>query len=263
MSNIAHSMYSSYNKGGNGTKSGGVRLGNWQEELALEATTGFSRAPNPKQPGYYNNHDRVLAHTDCVDPSQFQSTAHAAMTEKKVEKRREVGPRKTLKERKYMEQAIMEAKMKEERELEIKNKVEYTSVNSATYSMSDSGVSRLSNPVKSKKLFGGEVTKESLERSDIATLPPGDYSQATAVTYWTQQLTNPTPVTSFPITSSKTGNPFARSSTFTNDIRDSTKSHAEGADMGGTEIEGVGRNRNEIGEDIKTRFHEGSSFPTW
>ncbi|GMI45158.1 hypothetical protein TrCOL_g601 [Triparma columacea] len=263
MSNVAHSMYASYNKGGNGTRSGGVRLGNWQEELALEGATGFSRAPNPKQPAYYNNHDRVLAHTDRIEASQFQSTAHAAMSQKKGEKRREVGPRKTLKERRYYEQALREAKTKEIKEQEIKNKVDYTSVNSATYNMADSGVSRLSNPAKSKVLFGGEVTKESLASVDIATLPPGDYSQATAVTYWTQQLTNPTPVTSFPITSSKSGNPFARSSTFTNDIRDSTKSHAEGADMGGTEIEGVGRNRNEIGEDIAKKFHEGSSFPTW
>ena len=33
MSNIAHSMYSSYNKGGGGTKCGGVRLGEFPRNL--------------------------------------------------------------------------------------------------------------------------------------------------------------------------------------------------------------------------------------
>jgi len=185
------------------------------------------------------------------------------MSEKKVPSRRTVGPRRTIKERKYMEQAMHEANMKELKETETKNKVDYTSVNTATYNMADSGVSRLSNPAKSKKLFGGDVTKATLEKQDVSSLPPGDYSQATAVTYWTQQLTEPTPVTSFPMTTSNASNPFYRSSTFTNDIRDSTKSHSEGADNAGTMPSGLGKNRVEIGADLEERFHKGSSFPTW
>ncbi|GMH69313.1 hypothetical protein TrST_g1125 [Triparma strigata] len=263
MSNIAHSMYSSYNKGGGGTKCGGVRLGNWQEELALESVTGHSRAPAPKTVDYYNNHGRVIAHKDCLDPSEFKSTAHAAMSQKAEPKPRGVGPRQQRKADRQLAQARAEAAAAESAKEKIKNTVTYESVNMATYKVNDSAVSRLSNPDKSAKLFGGEVTKASLEKEDIALLPPGDYCGSTGVSYWTNQLTNPDKITDFPITAGNSQNPFARSSTFTNDIRDGRLRHSEGCDLMGTEPHGMGRDRNGISEKLTEDFHSGSSFPTW
>jgi len=182
MSNVAHSMHSNYNKQDReGSVAGGVRLGNWQEEIELEKTTGFSRAPLPKTPGYYNNHMRTIAHTDCADPSSFQSTAHAAMNQASLTKSRSVGPLEARRKKKFMDQAIAEAEQAAAEKLEIKNKIEYESINNATYSLNNSSISRLSNPSKSNKLFGGEVTKASLEAQDVANLPPGDYSKVSRV----------------------------------------------------------------------------------
>ena len=80
-----------------------------------------------------------------------------------------------------MDQAIAEAEQAAAEKLEIKNKIEYESINNATYSLNNSSISRLSNPSKSNKLFGGEVTKASLEAQDVANLPPGDYSKVSRV----------------------------------------------------------------------------------
>ena len=44
--------------------------------------TGHARAPPPKTKDYYNNHARVMAHSDHTPPSDYQSTAHAAMSQK-------------------------------------------------------------------------------------------------------------------------------------------------------------------------------------
>ncbi len=256
-------MYSNYNKGGNGTKPGGVRLGNWQEELALETATGFSRAAPPKHPSYYNNHDRVLAHKDCTDPSDYESVAHAAMNQKSEPKPPSIGPRMARKQASYLAQAKAEAEAEAKAKKIFKNKVKYESVNSSTYHFNDSGISRLSNPKKSEKLFNGAVTRASLAEKDIPNLPPGDYSQAVSVSYWTQQLTNPDKISDFPITPGNGFNPFSRSSTFTNDIRDSTLRHSEGCDLAGFEPLGLGRNRNGISEKLTEDFHSGSSFPSW
>ena len=117
--------------------------GNWQEELALESATGFSRAPNPKQKEYFNNHDRVIAHTDRVESSAFVSTAHAGMAESKDQiMPRKVGLRKKLKEEKFLAQAKAEAAAKMEAEEKIQNTVDYTSVNQS-YGITDTGISRL------------------------------------------------------------------------------------------------------------------------
>lgn len=104
-----------------------------------------------------------------------------------------------------------------------------------------------------------------MEAKDIAMLPPGDYSKATSVSYWTQQLTNPDKVTDFPITSGTSSNPFSRSSTFTNDIRDSTLHHSEAADLEGLEHMGkvIGMDRQQMSVQVRKDFHAGTSFPSW
>ena len=108
-----------------------------------------------------------------------------------------------------------------------------------------------------------QVTKGSLQKNDVALLPPGDYCNSTSVSYWTTQLTNPDKITDFPITAGSAHNPFARSSTFTNDIRDSRLRHSEGSDEIGTNPAGLGRDRNGISKKLQEDFHSGSSFPAW
>jgi len=118
------SMYSNYNKGGAGTKAGGVRLGNWQEEVALETTTGYSRSAPPKTKAYYNNHERTIAHSDCSDPAGFMSTAQAAMSQAGGGvSDRKVGPRDARRKQKQMEQALREAEEAAAEKLMVKNKV--------------------------------------------------------------------------------------------------------------------------------------------
>ena len=68
-----------------------------------------------------------------------------------------MGPRALLKKQRQYEQALAEAKDAEAKKEKIKNTVLYESVNSATYSVNDTNILRLSNPAKSAKLFGGEV----------------------------------------------------------------------------------------------------------
>lgn len=90
--------------------------------------------------------------------------------------------------RRQLAQAKAEAASADASKEKIKNTINYESVNMATFKVNDSAVSRLSNPEKSAKLFGGEITKGSLEKEAYATLPPGDYCGATAVSYWTNQV---------------------------------------------------------------------------
>ena len=240
-------------------------VGNWQEELALEKATGFARCAQAKTPGYYKNHERVMAHTDCVDPKTYQSTAHAAMSQQSRVKAKppSTGPREDKKRLRHLAQARAEAAAKEEARDEINAKINYETNTQASQSHMPSSLSRLSNPHTSNKLYGGEVTRRSLADGDIPNLPPGVYSDATAVTYWTSQLTNPDKITDFPITAGNSSNPFTRSSAFTNDIRDGRLHHAEGADFGGVEPSGLGRDRSGISEQLVEDFHSGSSFPTW
>jgi hypothetical protein len=174
-----------------------------------------------------------------------------------------VGPREQLKRDKYLKQAQQEADAAAQAKEVIKNKVNYESVTMASQAKMPSSLSRLSNPNTSAKLYGGESTKGRLETGDIPNLPPGVYSDATAVTYWTSQLTNPDKITDFPMTAGPGQNPFARSSAFTNDIRDGKLNHADGTDTAGCVPSGIGRDRQGIAEKLQHDFHSGSSFPTW
>ncbi|GMI28540.1 hypothetical protein TeGR_g14327, partial [Tetraparma gracilis] len=172
---------------------------NWQEELALEAATGESRCAPPKTSAYYKNHERVLAHTDRVEASAYQSTAHAAMSQERAPPPTKVGVREQRKKSRQMGQAVREAAERKGAALRIKNRVNYESTTQASQREMPSDLARLSNPATSKlrgsaggaQLFDGPETKGSLARSDVPNLPPGVYSDATAVTYWTSQLTNP------------------------------------------------------------------------
>ena len=237
--------------------------GNWQEELALQTTTGYSRVAPNLTPAYFKNHDRVIHHTDNLPPSQYESTAHAAMSQEKGYRPDMVGAREKRRMDKFNTIARGEAEEKQRKEKEVKNKINYETNTQASQSKMPSDLARLSNPQTSTKLYGGAKTKGALERADVPNLPPGVYSDATAVTYWTSQLTNSDKITDFPITAGNSSNPFTRSSAFTNDIRDGRLRHAEGADGGGVEPAGLGRDRNGISEQLTEDFHGGSNFPTW
>ena len=79
-----------------------------------------------------------------LDPSEFKSTAHAAMSQKAEPKPRGVGPRQQRKADRQLAQARAEAAAAESAKEKIKNTVNYESVNMATYKVNDSAVSRLS-----------------------------------------------------------------------------------------------------------------------
>ena len=66
-------MFSGYNK----NELDQIRLGNWQEELALKETTGFNRGPKPGDSQFRGSYaQRVIEHTERTEPADYKSTAH-------------------------------------------------------------------------------------------------------------------------------------------------------------------------------------------
>jgi len=77
MSYNSANMYAGYNKGegGGNMRPGGARLGNWVEEIALEAATGSSRGLDmrDKTAGQATPH-RVIYHTEREEPKDYRTT---------------------------------------------------------------------------------------------------------------------------------------------------------------------------------------------
>ena len=66
-------MFSGYNK----NELDQIRLGNWQEELALKETTGVNRGPKPGDSQFRGSYaQRVIEHTERTEPKDYESTAH-------------------------------------------------------------------------------------------------------------------------------------------------------------------------------------------
>jgi hypothetical protein len=227
-----------------------LNKGNWQEELALQSSTGYSRSSAPKTPAYYKNHDRVMHHTDNIASKDYQSTSDVGQYYAKKglefnvvggglggrgEKVQSIGPAQRKREALALAAAKDEfnsnKKSREVKALE----VDYRSLGKASYvehpaeaRMNDNGHGRHTHDASRFK--GSDAAPRNL--------PEGDYTNAQAMTFWSQQLKNDDPVASFPMTAGGhvggvNGRPFERSSAFSNDIRDSTKHHSEGIDVFG------------------------------
>jgi len=248
-------MTSAYNKKGKNA----TRIGNWVEELALKDQTGHDRYENwtdepgkrhargGGKPGSKFNGNRIVAHQDCQDPKDYKSIASfddpKDNQEFKIESN--VGPR----ERRRLQ--LLEAQAKEivDAPKEQRPMPMSTTSRDTFVKPSEDIVQQRVKPVPRGR--GGDASKtvhrtydgksfSEVEAEAKENMPRGDYMSQVPVTLYSQNLTK------FNLSAANGANPFARSTTFTNDISDSTKRHAEGADGNGMGAGGLGVTANEF-----------------
>lgn len=188
---------------------GSVRVGNWQEELVLESTTGVRFAPNPRDRNtQLLTQDRVIKHSDCIKPNEFISnTALTIINPRKhkdfINVSNKSAPKQQILEKKWKEMADAEVKQTND---EIENDRMLPQFNTLHRSS-----------------FAKENFKESLVLNDpkykIQTNSK-NYSVESATTYYLHCVEKGKKSLNFPVTYiNNTVNPFRKCLAYSADIR--------------------------------------------
>lgn len=200
-----------YNLGSTGS----VRIGNWQEELVLQRNTGVRYYPDPKEKANsLLTKSRVIEHTDCLPASKYQSTTQAAIVDPRKQSDYRApnayGPRRTLRDRAFMEQVEKEAADRTSAELTAKMAPNFMSVSMAEYK---------------KDGFSESIV---LDRPEVRVqTQSANYSTEPAVTYYLDRVQRPGDL-NFPVSYiNSTSNPFKKSLAFSADIRNPVNRRAE------------------------------------
>lgn len=251
-------MFSSYNK--NNAK--GTLVGNWVEEEALRAATGFSRrkVPAPRSPEKTPpepTHNRVLLHANDNGRTTYETTLQASTNYGEGVVRVAPGPRSSLRDVQALEMARQlherEAAAKRAAQEQELHAVSSSSTFKTTFPAPDTATLLASTRVPRGR-NGSRVIDTSvahLTRAQVDSLDQAKLEQlrisspnqspldAPAITRYSYAVATGVGL-DFGTTASDGANPFARSSTFSNDIRDPFKRHAEAMEPASTHDEPVG-----------------------
>jgi len=242
---VESAVQSSFNKTAG---KGATRLGNWQEEESLREFTGYHRQANFKEDAFHRTQDRVISHSDAQDAKDYKSSTIAlhAKPVSHAEYRavKKLGPRAEQKLQEMKQLIQEEEDEKERRDMQRKQKGEYSTVTKVSYTNYDPELTRTANPrvgtmrTTLQDPMGKTLSQQMVE--DRAQLEKADYTKQEAITLYSSKIRSGQP---FEGTTAAPGkNPFGRSSRFTNDLKDGGKVHAEGSDRGGLAPVGLGPN---------------------
>lgn len=219
------SMFVSYNKDGVKPE---CRVGNWAEERALLETTGFTRGPRPKQPGYNLNATRCIEHTERTEPRDYNTTHREQHSNPAAAKHAQ--PRATEGERSRRQLAALQAQVdaefeEEERQQEIRRRrFNHISQHRAHF---DAAPRETYLEARTFRTHGPRKTEPELPPYEEKHFTEGNAFET--ITLYSEAKRNGDPLQRFPGTFVGTrSNPFLRSSALTNDIKDASKFHIEG-----------------------------------
>lgn len=199
-----------------GPGSGAVRVGNWQEELVLEETTGIRFAPNPKDRStQLLTKSRVIDHTDRLDTKEFKSNTNMTLTDPRQHKDyippAKGAPRKLALERKWREQVEAEAKQTADDAESDRMLPQFETLNRGSYRKDNFSESLVLNDPKNKI-----QTKSK------------NYSVEPATTYYLHSVQKGKGSLNFPVSYiNNTVNPFRRALAYSGDIRNPFARRAE------------------------------------
>ncbi|TMW63048.1 hypothetical protein Poli38472_005666 [Pythium oligandrum] len=252
------SAFAGYNKN-NGK---GTLVGNWVEEEALRSATGFARRkvplsvhePESNASKWESTHNRVLLHAKENGQATFETTNQARTNYGDGVIRVAPGPRSSSRETELMEKArqlrqeeLTHKQREEERERQHliaapTSHVVYQAPDNATL-LASARVPRGRNGARVVDTTVQHLTRAEVDSLDTMKLnvlqQATTYTQGVAVTRYSHALTTGVGV-DFCTTTSDSTNPFGRSSTFSNDIRDPTKRHGEAMEPGSDKDERIG-----------------------
>lgn len=233
MGSIAHSMYAGYNK----VDVHGTRLGNWQEELALKEMTGYNRSPAPGSKDFTKAGSmatRTIEHTDRVEPANYKSTVHAHHKDPKEYTAfaipNDEGARTASRRQAQFDQVEAEfSEMANTKALEAKMG-DYRTVHIDSFARPpESLYTDALAGARAKKTAGAGGNAVTTSAADFGDHIGKPYHEGDAVTIYSESRLSGE--NRFPLTGAGHRQPFGRSSNFTNEIQDPTKSHAEALDF--------------------------------
>jgi len=259
MSFNSTNMFSSFNK----VENRGARIGNWVEENALESLTTQSRYGDFKDPSnQLKTPARVIAHTEQELAKDYRTTSHrddpAQNSEFKIPSG--LGPR-ALKRQQQFENTSKKAEFEEKpvapTEYVTQARATFSSVDPSSYAATRVPRGRGGSAIREGTAGNLDaatlsMTRRQLAEQDDAKVGSGDYVQDTPVSLYSMNLSDSNN-NHFPSTVASGANPFGRSTHFTNDIRDSTKTHAECCDEGGLQVTTLGPNAHQRAAVEKVR----------
>ena len=229
-------MFSGYNK----NELDQIRLGNWQEELALKETTGFNRGPKPGDSQFRGSYaQRVIEHTERTEPKDYESTAHGTHIHpsefKTFVPMAKSGKRTAILQSKFRDAIDEEIKAEEAAEEKLRNTFYHETLCRASYT----------RPAEEEYV----ANRKTLKPKKSACEPPAradDFEAKsvfddTATTIYADSVANGD--NQFPLTENvSVSGPFGKTTHFTNDIHDAPKAHADPTrDMDGVEFEAASR----------------------
>ncbi|TYZ57894.1 hypothetical protein PybrP1_004412 [[Pythium] brassicae (nom. inval.)] len=246
-------MFARYNK----DNAKGTLVGNWVEEEALRAGTGFSRrkvpapyaAPDRKESRCESTLDRVLLHTrpgsESSPESAFETTNQATTRYGAFGVQSEPpAPRSTRRDLALLEQAKQICEQQEQqRELELQSQIPTDTLTKSSYLPLDPALLASSTRVprgrNGRRVVDPTIqhlTKQQVDSIDQMKL---DLLQGNAVTRYSYAVATGVGL-DFATSASDSANPFGRSSAFSNEITDSSKRHGEATEPGSALDERVG-----------------------
>lgn len=247
-------MFASYNK--NNAK--GTLVGNWVEEDALRADTGFSRrkvpaphfAPDMKASRHESTHDRVLVHprpTDGGPASGFETTNYASTRYSDFAVTLEPpGPRSSRRDMELLERAKhMYEQQEQQRQLELQSQIPTGTVTKSSYLPLDTSLlvsaTRVPRGRNGARVVDPAIQHLTKAQADSIDQMKLELLQGNAVTRYSYAVATGVGL-DFATTASDSANPFGRSSAFTNEIQDPSKRHGEATEPGSAVDERVGTN---------------------
>jgi Ca2+-binding EF-hand superfamily protein len=195
---------------------GAVRVGNWQEELVLEQTTGIRFAPNPKDRStQLLTQARVIDHTDRMIIKDYISNTGQTVQDPRRHKDyippAKAAPRKLMLEQKWKEQVDAETKDSANARESDRMQPQFTTLNRSSYAKEGFSESLVVNNPKHRIQTNSK-----------------NYSVEPAQTYYLHCIQKGKGSVNFPVSYiNNTVNPFRKALAYSADIRDPFLRRAE------------------------------------
>ena len=215
-------MFSGYNKN-DGLDN--IRLGNWQEELALKETTGFNRGPKPGDKAFRGTYaQRVIEHTERTEPKDYKSTAKGTYMNpsefKTFVPMASSGKRSQARQRAFAAQIDEEIKAEALEEEAVRQTFYHETLCRASYTRPDEEV-YVTNLKTLKPKHTDSEPSASIEGFEAKSV-----FDDTATTIYADSVMAGN--NQFPLTENHSvSGPFGKTTHFTNDIHDAAKCHAD------------------------------------
>jgi len=235
-------MFAGYNKSENQR----TLTGNWVEEEALRKSTGFSRYKE-----WTDNHgktipsserkldgsfQRVIQHNEAEEPKNYKPTSKLDRPDLSNQQRIGTGPRararqsELLTRAKVLETRLPDTNINNDR-FKTSSSMAFTPIDPTYLVQQPRVLPRGRNGRKSSDISDTTMTFRDREEQDEALLQT--YHPDLAISHYSDAIQHGQGL-NFAITPSTTSdrNPFAKSTAFTNDIRDPSKRHGEASEPG-------------------------------